>query len=192
MRRALLIVICAALLVAVVAANRLDLSTDDQVRPITTTGTIGQTVRTADYDIRVDRVAAGHWLVDKSDDLTKPAHTSGVFLVVWADLTALRKPVTLNTAYLRTADGHRYDTSGLMDFVGSLNQTDSQPGLTQYGAIGFELPPYRLAGARLVVGPAASARLSAQADVDLGLSTDAARRLVAQAHIVSYDKAVYR
>lgn len=191
MRRVLLTVACAALLVAVVAANRLDLTSDEMVRPITTTGTIGQNVRTADYDIKVDRVAAGHWLVDKTDELDTPAHTSGVFLLVWADLTARNRPITLKIAYLRTTDGHRYDSSGLMG-LDSLNETDSQPGLTRYGAIGFELPSYRVAGARLVVCPAYSARLCAQADVDLGLSGNMARRLVGQARTVSYGKTVYR
>lgn len=191
MRRVPLLLICAALLAAVVAANRLVPSSDEMLRPITTTGTIGEDVRTDDYDIKVDRVAVGHWLVPADDDLAQPAHTSGVFLVVWADLTAARRPITLENAYLRTTDGHRYDVSDAMQ-LDSLNQTAAQPGLTQYGAIGFELPPYRLAGARLVVEPSYAAELDAQADVDLGLSANVARRLIAQAHVVSFRKPVFR
>lgn len=191
MRRMLLTVICAALLVALVAAGRLVPSDDDMVRPLTTTGTIGQTVRTTAYDIKVDRVTAGRGIAEKGG-LGKPQHTSGVFLLVWADLTSVDKPLSLDVAYLRTADGHRYDTTDAIG-LGALTDSETQPGLTRYGVICFELPPYRVAGARLVVGPAFESRLSAQADVDLGLSADAARRLVAQApRVATYSSAVYR
>lgn len=191
MRRVLVTVICAALLVALVAANRLVPSDDDMVRPITAYGTIGRMVHTTAYDIKVDRVTAGRGLAEKGG-FDKPEHTSGVFLLVWAELTAADRPVSLDTAYLRTADGHRYDTTDAIGF-GALTDSDNQPGLTRYGVIAFELPPYRVAGARLVVGPSFEARLSAQADMDLGLSADAARRLVAQApKVVTYSKAMYR
>jgi len=193
MRRALVAVICAALLVAVVAANRLIPEYDRKMRPIGTTGAIGETVRTSAFDIKVDRVTVGRSLAEKDGLGDERERTPGLFVLVWADLTGVDQPVTLDTAYLRTADGHRYDTTDAMGF-GSLDETGSDPGLTRYGAIGFELPPYRLAGARLVVAPQAGEnRLGPQAEVDLGLSADGARRLVAQAPaVVRYDQAVYR
>lgn len=192
MRRALVFVICAALLVALVAANRLIPDYDQKLRPINTDGVIGRTTHTPAFNIKIDTVTAGHWLAQKSG-FDEPEHTSAIFVLVWADLTGVDKPVTLDTAYLRTADGHRYDTTDAMGFE-ALDETGSEPGLDRYGAIGFEVPPYRIAGARLVVGEAGGEnRLGPQATVDLGITPDAARRLVAQApRIVTYSRAVYR
>lgn len=191
MRRVLVLVICTALLVALVAANRLVPDQDETLRPISTDGVIGRTTHTPAFDLKVDTITAGRTLAEKSG-FDGPERTSGVFLLVWADLTGVDKPVTLETAYLRTADGHRYDATEAMS-SGSLDQTGSDPGLTRYGAIGFELPPYRIAGARLVVGQAAGQnRLGAQADVDLRISADAGRRLAAQAGRVTYSEAAYR
>ena len=193
MRRALVAVACAALLVALVAANRLIPAYERTVRPLGTTGTTGQRVHTNAFDITVDRVTVGRSLADKDGLGDKPEHTPGVFVLVWADLTGVDRPVTLDTAYLRTADGRRYDTTDAMGF-GALNEVGTEAGLTRYGPIAFELPPDRLAGARLVVAPdGGENRLGAQADVDLRLSAAAARRLVAQAPaVVRYDGSVYR
>lgn len=193
MRKVLLTVISAALLVALVAANRLIPDYDRMMRPISTAGTIGREVRTNAFDLKVDRVTAGRSLAEKNGVSDDRERTSGLFVLVWAELTGTDKPVRLGTAYLRTADGHRYDTTDAMGF-GSLDEAGSEPGLTRYGAIGFELPPDRLAGARLVVGPVlGDNRLGSQADVDLGLTPAATRRLVAQAPaVVAYDEAVYR
>lgn len=192
MRRALLVVICAALLVALIAANRLIPDYDRTMRPISSTGAIGRQVHTNAFDIKVDRVTVGRSLAEK-DGLDEAERTSGLFVLVWADLTGVDKPVTLDTAYLRTADGHRYDATDAMEF-GALDEAGSEPGLTRYGAIAFELPPDRLAGARLIVGQEAGEnRLGAQADVNLGLSASGARRLAARAPaVVTYDQPVYR
>lgn len=192
MRRALMLVICAALLVALVAANRLIPEYDQTLRPINTDGVIGRTTHTTAFDIKVDQITAGHWLAQKNG-FDKPERTSAIFVLVWADLTGTDRPVTLDTAYMRTADGHRYDATDVMSFE-SLDQTGSEAGLDRYGAIGFEVPPYRIAGSRLVVGDAGGQnRLGAQATVDLGISADAARRLVARApKIARYSRAVYR
>lgn len=191
MRRALVVVICAALLVALVVANRLIPDQDQMLRPISTDGVIGRTTHTPAFDLEVHTVTAGRTLIEKGG-FGDPEHTSGMFLLVWADLTGVDEPVTLDTAYLRTADGHRYDATDAMSFE-SLDQTGSDPGLTRYGAIGFELPPYRIAGARLVVGQAAGQnRLGAQADIDLRISADAGRRLAGRTGPVTYSRAVYR
>lgn len=193
MRRALVVLACVALLVALVAANRLIPAYERTVRPLGTTGTIGQRVHTTAFDIKVDRVTVGRSLAEKDGLGDKPEHTPGLFVLVWADLTGIDRPVTLDTAYLRTADGRRYDTTDAMGF-GSLDEDGTQAGLTRYGPIAFELPPGRLAGAHLVVAPEAGGnRLGAQADVDLGLSAAAAQQLVAQAPaVVRYDGSVYR
>lgn len=187
-----MIVICAALLVALVAANRLIPDYDQKLRPINTDGVIGRTAHTSAFDIKVDSVTAGHGLAQKNG-FAKPEHTSAMFVLVWADLIGTDRPVTLGTAYLQTADGHRYDTTDAAGF-GSLDDTGSEPGLDRYGVIGFEVPPYRIAGARLIVGEAAGEnRLGAQATVDLRITADAARRLVARApKVATYSQAVYR
>jgi len=191
MRRVLVAVICAALLVALVVANRLIPDNDQTLRPISTDGVIGRTARTPAFEIKVDTVTAGRTLAENGG-FGDPERTSGVFLLVWADLTGVDKPVTLDTAYLRTADGPEYDATDAMSF-GALDQTGSDAGLTRYGAIGFELPGYRIAGSRLVVGQAAGQnRLGSQADVDLRISADAGRRLAAQTGRVTYSEAVYR
>jgi hypothetical protein len=192
-RRAVIAFICAALLVALVAANRLVPSYDQETRPISTSGVIGERVRTSAFEIKADHVSVGHTLQEKDGLGEKPQRTNGLWVLVWADLTGVDEPVTLDTAYLRTTDGHRYDTSDRMG-IGSLDETGSEPGLTRYGAIGFEIPPNRLAGARLVVGPVGGEnRLGAQADIDLGLTPALTRRMVADAPpVAAYDGAAYR
>lgn len=193
MRRAVIAFICAALLVALVAANRLVPTYDQKMRPISTSDEIGGPVRTRSFDITVDHVSVGHELAEKDGIGDRPIRTDGLWVLVWADLTATDRPVMLDTAYLRTADGHRYDTSDRME-IGALDQTGTEPGLTRHGAIGFEIPPAQLAGAKLVVAPAAGEnRLGPEADVDLGLTPGLARRMIAEApQRVTYGDAEYR
>lgn len=175
-------VLLGLLLVAgIVAGVELRPEDDERDDPITTSGSLGETVDTGDFQLTVERVRVTHALTfDDGFATSPPVRTKGVWVVLTATVVGGTTPVTYDNAHLETPDGYEYELSGRTD--SSLTLTDDVrigPGIARRGAIVFELPPDRLEGARLRLGPASlSSRLGPEALVDLELDAATAERLV--------------
>ncbi|GII77647.1 hypothetical protein Sru01_26290 [Sphaerisporangium rufum] len=181
MRRALLGLLTGALLLAAIAGvHRAMPDITRRYAPIATDGEIGREVDTTAFRLRVDRMQVAR-TVRFTDDLNLPGPartTRGVWVVVWATAAATTEALQLQGARLVTADGSAYLAASLRD---TLDKADLQPGIPAYGALLFEIPADRLAGARLAVTPHSVAGLDLlgpAADIDLGLSDAYAARLL--------------
>jgi hypothetical protein len=172
------------LVAGIVAGVELRPAEDERTDPITTNGRLGEPVDTGDFELTVEKVRVTHALTFDDGFTSGPAlRSKGVWVVLTATLVGGSNPVTYDDARLETPGGYAYELSGRTD--SSLTLTDDVrigPGIARRGAIVFELPPDRLAGARLRLGMAsADRRLGPEALVDLELDAATTRRLVDRA-----------
>lgn len=137
---------------------------------------IGQRAATDDFAVTVEgfrlarsyRVAGG----DADGDAGRVLKTPGIWVAVPVTIEMLREPGFVG-ARLRTRDGslYRVNSDKRPDLRGvNIAQNQMLPGLPKKGALFFEVPPEKLAGARLelfhgLMPPS----LDAVVDVDLGL-----------------------
>jgi hypothetical protein len=161
------------------------LPTDEERQgPITTEGRPGQDVRTAEFTVRVRDVRLARSVAGRYPSLgDKPIGTKGIFVIVYATVTSLNTPIQLDYAELRTADGLSYDATGRLD-LGIANQKAFQPLFATPRVFAFEVPPDKLAGARLVAGHWYAPFLRVyvpEVSIDLGLTAVTAPRLAAMA-----------
>ncbi len=170
--------------VLVIAVHRLVPDKERELAPLPTEGSIGRPVDTGAFTIEVEKVTAAR-AVARTDPLTEGPEldTAGIWVLVWATATAQREPLELTGSYLVTGHGERYAATTRLGGIGStLDGARLAPGIPRYGAIVFELPARRLAGARLSVsdqGP--PNRLGYEARIDLGIDERKARALAASA-----------
>ncbi|GIH73041.1 DUF4352 domain-containing protein [Sphaerimonospora thailandensis] len=188
-RRITAAVIGIALAAAAVYAQTFALSFEQRTSSLTYKGRIGEVVATGRYNVKVASVTAAHAVdtQDYSDNVTKVG-TSNLFLVVDVSATAAREPMqvaALNPPVLLTEDGRRYrPTDKVAQSLTFFNRW-IQPGFWISGVLVFEVPKDAVPGARLVFIPAGSAivmdNFAPEAEIDLGLSDEAGRRLISQA-----------
>ncbi|HEY8480567.1 MAG TPA: hypothetical protein VIL71_12115, partial [Spirillospora sp.] len=151
--------------------------------PIRTTGKIGEEVRSHDFSVRVEKVEAARSLVSGlSFDRRPPVRTDGIYLVVRFRATSHREPLQLRTAELETPGGYTFQEGPRATALSTGAQPTFQPMIWTPGTFVFELPEKRVEGARLVVGPGGLLpQLSAEAEIDLGLTRTRAKALVGAA-----------
>lgn len=152
-----------------------------QQDPIPNHGTVGHVVSNRVFSVVVDRVDVARSLASdsRSGGGTTATPTPGIFLVVYLRARSRREPLRLGHVRLTTRDGLHYAESGRVS-VFTRNSDTVEPMLWTKATYLFELPKDRLAGLHLIVGQSDLVdQLSAEADIDLRISGDAARRLLA-------------
>lgn len=164
----------------------------ERYRPMATDGPVGQTITTRDFRIKATKVLVGRSLVAKLFTTglktgTREVRTDGIWVVVIAQVGATREALsTVPYGYLHTRDGSRYRTD--TELAGTMIKDDAIPlGPMHTTHFVFQIPPDRLAGARLDVTkddlawpaePFAEQRFTPQARIDLGFDDHRAARAV--------------
>jgi hypothetical protein len=157
---------------------------EEQQAPLTTEGRTGQDVTTAGFSVRVRAVRLAASVQGRYPALgDRPITTKGIFVIVYATVTSLREPLQLDYAELHTTDGLSYSQTGRLN-LGIANERALQALFPTARVFAFELPPGKLAGARLVTGhwPAPFKREYApEVSIDLGFTERTAAALAAKA-----------
>lgn len=155
----------------------------ETLEPIRTEGEVGAVVDTPDFRVQVQRVDAARSL---KGVLGRTARTEGVFLIVRLRGMSRKEPRTLRSAVLETPGGLSFTPDPRIG-VGTSNDPELLPMLWTEAYHVFELPPKALTGARLVVGTGGlTPQLSAAAEIDLGLTSARATRMI-EAAAEGYD-----
>ena len=168
LRKAAALAVC----LAIVAAIALVTGTRGDSVPVRYADVVvGETGAATDFDVRVLDVRLTQQV--QRDESAEPLGTDATFVVV--DLTADARRGTVNLTgdvWLLTASGHRYAPR---DEFGSAQPSMVQPGFTTTGTFVFQVPPDRIAGARLLVEPGTALFVihDTTVRVNLGLGEDA-------------------
>ncbi|MCV3242260.1 hypothetical protein [Mesorhizobium sp. ZC-5] len=117
---------------------------NDLTRTIPVAGSMGETLATRFFDMRVDKVEFARALKTSQQTYT----TSGVWAVVTTDLTATEAPKSIYRRVWEGPTGLRYVETGR---IGSDFPTAFAAGLPQGGRLIFEIPPDQASGAKLLV-----------------------------------------
>ncbi|WP_165966059.1 hypothetical protein [Actinomadura sp. 7K534] len=151
-----------------------------ELDPIRDGGEVGEEVRNRDFSVRVEKVEAARSLAPSlSLGDPPPVGTEGIYLVVRFKATSHREPLELRTAQLETPGGYVYREGPRPGATSAGARPTFQPLIWTSAAYVFELPKQRLEGAHLVVGPGGLLpQLSAEADIDLGITRERANELV--------------
>ncbi|MFL1376668.1 hypothetical protein [Nocardiopsis protaetiae] len=169
-RRILTFVLCVVLTAAIFYTQRFIVSRQALVDPIATTGAQGAVVSSRAFEAEVTRVDVTAEIEVTSSVIgdAEKVPANGVWVVVWARVTALEDTVHGLSAQLNMADGVVYEERGW--FWASLDQGTFSPAIPQRGAFVFEVPPDRLDGPTLVLThrPGYESRLSSRVEIDLG------------------------
>ncbi|MBV2364320.1 hypothetical protein ACFPZ0_21375 [Streptomonospora nanhaiensis] len=175
-RRALTVASCAVLLVLIFVAQSMLPGETDDTEPIAFSGEVGTEVDADQFTITASeaRIAAS---VQDEGGLGGGAALKphGVWVVVPARITSQHAPLGTVEARLAMGDGYTYSvTSWLYNGLGTGSGPTLSPGISVGGAFVFEVPKDRLVDPVLQVSARESldARLSARADIDLGLGED--------------------
>lgn len=173
-RRLWSIVASVVLVVVIVALQRFVISDQDQLEPIATSGTADAAVATDDFTAEVVETGVSTTLETVgAEGSTEQVEANGVWVAVWARVTAEHTTIDAMHAELRVDDGTVYSERGW--FTDSLDRARFSPGITVYGAFVFEVPQDRLDQPDLLLTNVTGLdrRLAAQADIDLGLTDPA-------------------
>ncbi|QBI51933.1 DUF4352 domain-containing protein [Streptomonospora litoralis] len=183
-RRAAAVFATLTLLSLIVMAQSLVPDDTLATEPIAYSGEIGEPVDAERFTVRVERVRIAETAVDE-DGLgsSGPIEAKGVWLVATAEITSATAPLLHIDAALVMGDGYVYSANRWLsnDMAGGTGTT-LDPGIPVTGALAFEVPKKRLKDPTLQVSARQSidGRLSARADVDLGLSGSELDRRLAQ------------
>ncbi|TDC90337.1 hypothetical protein [Actinomadura sp. 7K507] len=150
------------------------------LEPIRNGGTIGEEVRNRDFSVRVEKVEAARSLAPNlSLGDPPPIGTEGIYLIVRVKATSHREPVDLRTADLETPGGYTFEKDPRGGSASARAQPTLQPMIWSAATFVFELPEKRLEGAHLVLGAGGLLpQLSAEADIDLGITGKRADELI--------------
>lgn len=173
-RRLWSIVASVVLVVVIVTLQRFVVPVQDQLDPIATTGTADAAIATDDFTAEVVETAVSTTLeAVGGESATEQVEANGVWVAVWARVTAEHTTINPMHAELRMDDGTLYSERGW--FTDSLDRAEFSPGITVYGAFVFEVPVDRLDRPSLLLTNATGLdrRLGAQSDIDLGLTDPA-------------------
>jgi hypothetical protein len=104
--------------------------------------------------------------------------TPGIFVIAYLSAKSRLKPLQLGHVQLATRGGLSYDEAGRTDIF--TTDASLEPMLWRSAFYVFEIPKDRLAGARLRVGQSDLVdNLSAESEIDLGLTAGRAAQLLA-------------
>lgn len=162
------------LVVVIVALQRFVVAEKDQLDPIATSGTADAAVTTDDFTTEVVETGVSTTLeAVGAEGAPEQVEANGVWVAVWARVTAAHTTIDPMHAELRMDDGTVYSERGW--FTESLDRAEFSPGITVYGAFVFEVPEDKLDRPALLLTNATGLdrRLGAQADIDLGLTDPA-------------------
>lgn len=169
-RRILTFVLCVVLIAAIFYTQRFIVGRQALVDPIATTGAQGAVVSSRSFEAEVTRVDVTAEIEVTSSVIgdAEKVSANGVWVVVWARVTALEDTVYGLSAQLNMADGTVYEERGW--FWASLDRATFSPAVPQRGAFVFEVPADRLDGPTLVLTdrPGYETRLSSRVEIDLG------------------------
>lgn len=150
----------------------------DLQKPIAGSGRIGSVVANDVFSVKVDKVDVARSITASSFPKPEVMPSLGLFVIVHLQIKSNKKPFTPGHIRLTTDGGLSYDESGRARLP-SVNN-DYQPMLWAPATFIFEIPPDRLAGARLIVGESTLLnQLSAETAIDLGMHGERAARLSA-------------
>ncbi|GAA1780829.1 MULTISPECIES: DUF4352 domain-containing protein [Streptomonospora] len=162
------------LLALIVAAQSLVPDETLATEPIASSGDIGEPVDAGQFSITVQEVRFAETVADKDGFGTSgPIEANGVWLVAGVRITSASAPLTNVDAELVMDDGYVYSANGWLSngLSGGLGTT-LEAGIPVAGMLVFEVPEDRISAPVLQVNARESIddRLSARADIDLGLS----------------------
>nr|WP_255430285.1 DUF4352 domain-containing protein [Streptomonospora sp. PA3] len=144
---------------------------------------MGEPVDARQFTITAEKVRVAEAVSDEDGLGTSgPIEANGVWVVATVEITATRAPLLNTDAELVMSDGYVYSTTGWLSngLAGGFGAT-LDPGIPVTGMLVFEVPEDRLKDPTLQVNARESLddRLSARADIDLGLSGAELDRLLA-------------
>ncbi|MQA77976.1 MAG: hypothetical protein GEV10_05765 [Streptosporangiales bacterium] len=171
--RGLLVV---ALCAAIVALVQIRPTGADKGGPLTRHGELGAQLRGETLHALAHRDRTARTIAVAAGDEYRA--TDGVLLVVPVTVTAVEHSLIVDAALL-TADGSRYRPVEVPDQLTA--DVTLHPGIPMSGAVVFQVPRDRLAGAALVLLEAANTPVPAHEELRIDLDVDAAgaRRMLA-------------
>ncbi|MFD0773549.1 hypothetical protein ACFQZ2_06365 [Streptomonospora algeriensis] len=170
------------LLTLIVVAQSLVPEDTLATEPVSYSGEIGEPVDARRFTITAGKVELARTVADEGGlGSSGPIRAHGVWVVATVEITAATAPLLALDAELVMGDGYVYSASGWLSngLTGGLSATFA-PGIPVTGMLAFEVPKDRVTDPILQVNARESIddRLSARADIDLGLSgTQLDRRL---------------
>lgn len=188
---AIMVVLLAA---AMVVYSQHERSYDKEYAPLSSSGSVGETVASGPFRLRVDKVTVAGSVSQGAyhgyGPPLRPA-SSAIFVLVDGRIQADSEATKLPTVYLESGDTHftPSDKGTQKKFTDAV----AEPGYWTAGSWLFEIPRDALAGVRLVVSPRAmddnpapvrvfphyGFELTPQAEVDLGITGAKADSLLA-------------
>lgn len=177
-RRVLNAVLGTVLAAAAVGLQTTVLTVDQRDDPITSSGAVGEEVRTSLFAVRVEQVTLARTF--KKEQMNPvPAFPGQIYLIVSVDATATQRAIRLQSAHLLTPDGKKFAASDQVTSSELLKNKWVQPMMRTRGLIVFEVPPSALPGASMVIQEKAFSLFGDQyvpeAAIDLGLDAAATR-----------------
>ncbi|MDT0303977.1 DUF4352 domain-containing protein [Streptomonospora wellingtoniae] len=162
------------LLALIVAAQSLVPDETLATEPIAYSGDIGEPVDADQFSVTVQKVRFAETVADKDGfGSSGPIEAHGVWLVATVRITSASAPLINVDAELVMDDGYVYSANGWLSnsLSGGLSTT-LEAGIPVTGMLVFEVPEDRISAPVLQVNARESVddRLSARADIDLGLS----------------------
>ncbi|WP_101785742.1 hypothetical protein [Nonomuraea indica] len=163
-----------------VGLQSLGLSENDASAPLTYVGGKGQEVDARRFTVRLDSVGAAKAV---RVSRTETVETDQVFLIVRASAKSSLRPYHLAQPVLLDAEGRRFAATDRVDSAKTLADKWVQPDIWVSGPFFFEVPASALPDAKVVFALPGSAMpvepYAPEAEIDLGLDEQAARRLAA-------------
>ncbi|MEO3808094.1 hypothetical protein ABGB17_03745 [Sphaerisporangium sp. B11E5] len=149
-RRALAATLGLALTAGAVYVQTFAMTADQQRAPLTVSGGIRQEVGNDQFSARLERVEFVRSVRVKRPYSTEEATTDQALLVVKIGATSARRPLRL-APFLVTEDGLRFTATDKVHPSATITERWVQPGWWRSGLCFFEVPPDKIAGARVVV-----------------------------------------
>jgi hypothetical protein len=182
------VALVALALAAIIWMDRHRPNLDANQAPFSERGQIGAAVRARDFALLVERVTLTRALEVPGTLASAPPQrrdTDGVWLLVHAQLDALREPMSLPASMgapsLRARDGTVYAHAGGRLPMGFplLTSATAVPGRPARGVLVFELPAAQLPDVVLLASRNMINQLDSELEIDLGLTEAEVERQLA-------------
>ncbi len=161
-------ILCSAVFLAVLKNTTPSYAT--LTGPLSTTGRQSKTVSSTTFGVKIDRVLKAKAIGYKQFGRAVDLQSSGVWVVVSAELQVFQETMPVRAATLVGASGRLYRQSRRAgDAPNNLSSKTVQPGLPTTGLFVFELPEDETHGMTLVL----SEQYDPQLKDEIGVSLDA-------------------